>query len=173
MFPKYKRNKDVPTIEDTPWCSQNLHRCSKLSCLVTFNLSNLCRRAKMFKVLFFNLFNLCRSRAATLPRSTRWRRTTSWRVSSAPDRWSTPAGGKGDLITILQKTSHSVWRDTWIAGYIDQVTNTLNHGDEDDLELRPENSSWTLTESVWQILNLWKYDFFQQQNLTGEKIVLF
>ena len=46
-------------------------------------------------------------------------------------------GGKVTFI-FRQKMSHSVWRDTWIAGYIDQVTNTLNHGDEDDLELRPE-----------------------------------
>ena len=28
----------------------------------------------------------------------------------------------GKVTFTMQKTSHSVWRDTWIAGYIDQVT---------------------------------------------------
>ena len=33
---------------------------------------------------------------------------------------------RGRKVTFtMQKTSHSVWRDTWIAGYIDQVTNTF------------------------------------------------
>ena len=27
----------------------------------------------------------------------------------------------GKVTFTMQKTSHSVWRDTWIAGYIDQV----------------------------------------------------
>ena len=29
----------------------------------------------------------------------------------------------GKVTFTMQKTSHSVWRDTWIAGYIDQVLN--------------------------------------------------
>ena len=63
-------------------------------------------------------------------------------------------GGKVTFI-FRQKMSHSVWRDTWIAGYIDQVTNTLNHGDEDDLELRPENVLGSLKIPVghWQNLS--------------------
>ena len=32
---------------------------------------------------------------------------------------------RGRKVTFtMQKTSHSVWRDTWIAGYIDQVSTT-------------------------------------------------
>lgn len=31
----------------------------------------------------------------------------------------------GKVTFTMQKTSHSVWRDTWIAGYIDQVSNNL------------------------------------------------
>ena len=77
-------------------------------------------------------------------------------------------GGKVTFI-FRQKMSHSVWRDTWIAGYIDQVTNTFKSWRWGWSRIEtwkcfgfPENSSWTLTESVWQILNLEKNDFFHQ-----------
>ena len=59
----------------------------------------------------------------------------------------------GKVTFTMQKTSHSVWRDTWIAGYIDQVTKTLNHGDEDDLELRTENILGSLKIPVGQNLS--------------------